>query len=347
MSHESENTLIDLHVPEWVTKQFEDMRQDGDVLARIVRVDRGWPLAQSEVEAARVELAAPLARKAMKDPMKRVAVGDWVILNHPEGHEMPQVRAVLGRSSAFLRKDPGEQVAAQVVIANVDLIFVVIALSERPINLARLERLLVLAHESGAEPVILLTKSDLLSQEEIDEALSSIESVRAGLPVIVQSAVSMQGIDEMRALIGHNTTAAMIGASGVGKSTLANKLVGFNIQQTAKVRESDDKGRHTTVAREIIDIPGAGVLIDTPGLRTIAPWSGKRGLPLAFPEIYEAAENCRFADCSHKAEPQCGVRAALEGGEIDKERMARYLKLKEELDAIDDARTKSWKKPRI
>lgn len=308
-------------------------------LARIVRVDRGLPLASLAHATTRVELAPPLARKASKNPLKRVAVGDWVALSFPDGHETPLVEKILPRSSEFLRKDPAEQAMAQVVIANVDIVFVVVAFSKHGVNIARLERYLVLAFESGAKPVIILTKADLVSDEEEAEQLAQICAVVGGVPVIAESAVTLEGIDEIAAILTPGVTAAMVGASGVGKSTLANKLLGEDILDAAEVRDRDDKGRHTTVAREIVVLPGGGILIDTPGIRTIALWSGDIGLPKAFPEITELAEQCRFADCKHEAEPNCAVRGAVAEGLLDKERFGRYLKLREELEDVEKSRT--------
>lgn len=311
----------------------------GLALARIVRVDRGLPLASSAQGTTRVELAPPLARKASKNPLKRVAVGDWVVLSFPEGHETPLVEKILPRSSEFLRKDPAEQALAQVVIANVDIVFVVVAFSKHGVNIARLERYLVLAFESNAKPVIILTKADLISDEEEAKQLAQICSVVGEVPVIAESAVTLEGIDQIAAMLTPGVTAAMVGASGVGKSTLANKLLGEDVLDAAEVRDRDDKGRHTTVAREIVVLPGGGILIDTPGIRTIALWSGDTGLPKAFPEITELAGDCRFADCRHEAEPNCAVQDAVAGGTLDRERFSRYLKLREELEDVEKSRT--------
>lgn len=307
-------------------------------LARIVRIDRGLPLATSVRGTTRVELAPPLARKANKDSLSRLAVGDWIVLSYPEGHETPLVEKILERCSVFLRKDPADLTTAQVVIANLDIVFVVVAYSTQGINIARLERYLVLAFESGATPVIVLTKSDLVDDEQEREQFEAVRAVSAGVRIISESAVTMEGVAEVAELLPEGVTAAMVGASGVGKSTLANRLLGEDLLDTLEVRERDDKGRHTTVAREIVHVPSGGLLIDTPGIRTIALWSGELGLPLAFPEIAEAAERCRFADCRHENEPDCGVKTAIDLGEIDSQRFARFLKLREELDDVEKSR---------
>lgn len=309
-------------------------------LARIVRVDRGLPLAVSARETVRVELSTTLARKAKQDPLSRIAVGDWVALAYPEGHENPIVEYALPRHGAFLRRDPAEKAEAQVVIANVDVVFIIESLSGTGINIARLERELVLSFESGAKPVIVLAKADLIDNpEQIAEQVAAAQAVAAGSPVIVESAVTSLGIDEIASYLKPGITAAMIGASGVGKSTLANRLLGSEMQETSATREGDDKGRHTTVARELLEMPQGGVLIDTPGMRTIALWRASTGLDMAFPEITDAALECKFSDCGHLHEPKCGVRAGMEAGMINEKRLSRYLKLRDELADVEQA----WK----
>lgn len=328
----------DLGLNASVLQELEDAALPGSKLARIVRVDRGLPLASYQDNTTRVELAPALARIANKDSLARLAVGDWVVLSFPEGHETPLVEKILSRSSLFLRKDPADLAQAQVVISNVDIIFVLVAFSKQGINVARLERYLVLAFESGARPIIVVTKADLVDEDEERTQLEEVKRVAAGVEVIAESAITLEGLDQIAAHLKSGVTAAMVGASGVGKSTLANRLLGSDVLDAQEVRERDDKGRHTTVARELVVLPQGGVLIDTPGIRTIALWSADDGLDLAFPEIYEASQRCRFADCKHNNEPDCGVRAAIEQGEVDEMRFVRYLKLRDELDDVEKSR---------
>jgi ribosome biogenesis GTPase len=202
----------------------------------------------------------------------------------------------------------------------------------------RLERELVLAYESGATPVIVLTKADEVSETEIDDAIDEIEGSATGVDILVTSAIAGTGMDALHALTRDNRTVAFIGASGVGKSTLVNALVGHEVQETGAVRESDQRGRHTTTARELVLIPGGGVLVDTPGLRAVSLWDADEGLSRAFADIEALAAQCKFRDCSHRVEPGCAVRAAIETGALDEARFENYLRLDAELDAAERRR---------
>lgn len=242
---------------------------------------------------------------------------------------MPIIEVILPRHSAFVRKDPGEETEEQVLTANVDVVFVVQSLSGGGINPNRLERELVVAWDSGSRPVVLLTKADLSDDAEAQRKFA--EEIAFGVDVIVESAVTGLGVDDVRAQIPAGVTAALLGGSGVGKSTLVNRIVGSDLQATREVRLSDDKGRHTTVARELVEIPGGGVIIDTPGMRGLALWEVEDGVEAAFPEIVELGLRCRFRDCAHGDEPGCAVRRAVEEGELPARRLESYLRITGEL----------------
>ena len=255
---------------------------------------------------------------------------------------MPLIEAILPRHSAFARKDPGEETGQQVLIANVDVVFIVQSLSGGGVNVSRLERELVLAWESGARPVVVLTKADLTGVT--DEERVRAEETAFGVEVIVESAVTGEGVDEVRAAVPIGVTAALLGSSGVGKSTLLNRLLGEELLATAEVRAGDDKGRHTTVARELVTIPGGGVIIDTPGMRAIGLWDAGDGISAAFPDIEALAEHCRFRDCAHEDEPGCAVAAAAEAGQLPQRRLDSYRKLNAELaDLARRQDEKAWR----
>lgn len=324
-------TLEDLGLTDRERALFATLAEDGFELARIARVDRGLPLAATTSGFERVEPATHLIKTA-NAAESRAVVGDWVALARPEGHEMPIIEAILPRKSAFVRQDPGEQTSEQVLIANADIVFVMQSLSGGGINVRRLERELVVAWESGATPVIVLTKADLAEDPEDQRRIA--EEVSHGVDVILESVVSGEGVEEVRAHIPQGVTAAFLGGSGVGKSTLVNRIVGEDVQATGAVRERDDKGRHTTVARELVLIPGGGVIVDTPGMRGLGLWDAEDGLEAAFPEIDALAEHCRFRDCSHADEPGCAVKRAVKEGELPERRLESYLRLRAEMDAL-------------
>ncbi|HET6498900.1 MAG TPA: ribosome small subunit-dependent GTPase A [Coriobacteriia bacterium] len=319
---------------------FAPLAECGLVPGRVGRVDRGLPLVFTESGATRAEPAAHL-RESQVGP---IAIGDWVALARPEGHDVSIVEAILPRSSAFTRQDPGEPAVGQVIAANIDTVFVVQALSADRPNLSRLERELVLAWESGATPAVVLAKSDLCPDP--DAARDEVAAVALGVNVLVTSALTGHGVDALRDLIEPGLTTAFLGASGVGKSTLLNSLMGGEVQRTAEVRAYDGKGRHTTVAREMFFLPTGGIVIDTPGMRTLALWNAGEGMTSTFPDIDGLAERCRFADCAHLCEPGCAVRVAVERGEVPKRRLESYQRLTAELASAaqrQDVRARSVK----
>jgi len=320
---------------------FAPLAEAGLELARVARVDRGLPLVATRAGLERAEPATHLVKSAGAAESRAVA-GDWVALARPDGHDMPIIEAILPRKSAFTRKDPGEETGEQVVISNVDVVFVVQSLSGGGINVRRLERELVLAWESGATPVIVLTKADLA--EDVEQQLSLVEDIAFGADVIVESVVTGQGVSEVARKVPRGVTAALLGGSGVGKSTLLNRIIGQELQETKEVRASDDKGRHTTVARELILVPDGGVIIDTPGMRAVALWDAEEGIGAAFPDIEALAEHCRFRDCSHESEPGCAVVGAVEKGELPARRLESYRRLILEMEDLTRRQDeKAWR----
>jgi ribosome biogenesis GTPase len=308
-------------------ERFIPFAEAGLEPGRVVRVDRGMPLVATGNGLERVEPATHLVKSATQAE-NRAVVGDWVAIARPEGHDMPVIQAVLPRTSAFVRRAPGAETGEQVVLANVDVVLVAHSLST-PLNIRRLERELVLAYGSGAMPVVVLTKADLVSDS--DEAARRIAEIAPLVDVLVESAITGLGIEDVRAHMPEGMTSALLGASGVGKSTLVNRLVGAEILPTGEVRERDGKGRHITVAREMVIVPGGGVVIDTPGMRGLALHNAREGFAEAFADVEALAEACRFADCVHDNEPGCAVRAAVEAGQLSAKRLASYRDLRDEL----------------
>jgi ribosome biogenesis GTPase len=270
--------------------------------------------------AVRTRLPGRLVHESVQ-----VAVGDWVGLG--DG----LIRAVLPRRSAIVRNAAGLSTSAQVLAANVDVAFVVSSLGP-DLEPRRIERYLVTIWESGATPEIVLTKADRL--DDPWQLVAEVEAVAVGVPVHVVSAVTGQGCDALRVRVRAATTAVLLGSSGVGKSTLVNRWAGRELMATRETRLDDDEGRHTTSHRELIRLPGGGLVIDTPGLRELQLWDGDAGLGEAFADVEELAGECRFNDCSHTQEPGCAVLAAVESGDLPGERLHSWRKLQRELLSI-------------
>jgi ribosome biogenesis GTPase len=284
------------------------MADPGLVPARVVRVDRDRCLCVTpggEQTATAAELPA---------------VGDWVALGDAE------VVEVLPRWSRLARHGAGEAVAEQVLAANIDLVVVVTGL-DRMVRPSRVERELVVAWDGGARPLVVLNKADACTDPEGAEAQREALADRVRADVMVTSASTGQGVDALRARIGPSDTIVLIGASGVGKSSLANRLLGDATLETNTVRARDGKGRHTTSARHLLAIPGGGCLIDTPGTRSLGLLDAAEGMAHAFSDVDALAAGCRFDDCAHDAEPGCAVRAAVEAGELIGDRLESWRKL--------------------
>lgn len=271
-----------------------------------------------------------LRGRALRDaPEGGVAVGDWALVAPAsEGSEDVVVERILPRRTAFVRQAAGERSEPQAIAANVDRVLVVTSI-DGDFNPRRLERYLVAIASSGAEAIIVVAKADLAAgKTDVLEAASKLA------PVILTSARSGLGLDELRAQIPTGTTAALVGSSGVGKSALVNALLGRSAQHEGAVREHDKRGRHTTTKRSLFAVPGGGLLVDTPGMRELKPWqagqAGDEDLEGAFADIAELATSCKYTDCRHAAEPGCAIRAATLAGTVDAERVASWEKLERE-----------------
>lgn len=295
---------------------------EGRIPGRVAREIRGRYRVLTETGALDARLAGRLVH-GIADRTGLPAVGDWAALN-AEGDGTATIAAALPRRSAFVRKGAGPEVQGQVAAANVDAVFLVMGL-DGDYNLRRLERYLALAWESGATPVIVLNKADLCP--DLAERTDEVSQIAFGVQVHVVSAADATGLDALRASLAPGRTVALLGSSGVGKSTLVNAFLGEERMRVSAVREDDSRGRHTTTHRDLIALPGGGLLIDTPGMRELGMWGGGEGLDKAFGDIEAFAEACRFRDCTHDGEPGCAVQAAVEAGELDAERLEAFRAL--------------------
>ncbi len=304
---------------------------------RVVKLDRGYPLVRLEDGA---EVRCEHAVALVKTKEHRAVIGDEVEIELPSGHDKGRIVEVLPRRTSFVRKDPTERALPQTLAANFDLVLVAQPFDQ--VNTRRLERELVLAHETGAEVVVVLTKADLLTDEADAKAvLKSIEGFVGNDKVMVLSGEDRASIDAVAELIAdEDKVAILVGRSGVGKSTLVNMLVGYELQKTTEVRE-DGKGRHTTVSREIIKLPRGGYIVDMPGVRGLGLWDAEEGIGAAFSDVEELAQSCKFRDCSHTNEPGCAVQAAVADGSLATHRLESYLRLKDESAEVRRRRTEA------
>jgi ribosome biogenesis GTPase len=257
------------------------------------------------------------------------AVGDWVAVKRTtiEGGRAT-IHGVVPRKSLFSRKAAGDETTEQIVAANVDTVFLLTGL-DRDFNLRRIERYLVMGWESGASPVIVLNKADLA--DDVDQRRDEVRAIALGVPILVMSARERTGLEQLDEYLQAGKTIAVLGSSGVGKSTLINRLLGEDRLRTNEVRDSDQRGRHTTTHRELVRLPGGALLIDTPGMRELQLWSADTGVAEAFDDIAVLGRDCHFADCAHETEPRCAVKQAVAEGRLDAARLASYHKLQKEL----------------
>lgn len=296
--------------------------------------ERGWVPARVSLEHTHIyrvlgtdgEMLARVSGRLRHQAASRAdfpAVGDWVAVERPQ-HGEARIRAVLPRFSRFSRRAAGDVTEEQIVAANINTVFLVGGLDGN-FNIRRIERYLLVAWESGAAPVIVLNKSDL-----VDDVGPFVEEVRVLAPAVPVHAVSCrnpESLEPLRGYLGFGQTGALLGSSGVGKSSIVNRLVGRNLIRTHDVRDWDSRGRHTSTRRQLVWLPGDGVLIDTPGMRELQLWETGEALSGAFADIQALAEHCRFRDCSHVSEPGCAVRAAAESGELPAGRLESFQKL--------------------
>ena len=302
---------------------------DSRIPARIIEQQRSVYRVACEDAELQAEIAGHLRHTAGRSGLP--IVGDWVLIEARLAERRATIHEVLPRKSKFSRKAAGHETVEQVVAANIDTVFLMTSLNA-DLNLRRIERYLTTIWDSGAQPVVLLSKADLC--EVAATAMDAVAEVAFGVPVHALSSFTGDGLDQLRAYLRPGQTGALLGSSGVGKSTLINRLLGHEVQKVRDIREDDDRGRHTTTARRLFVLPAGGMLIDTPGMRELQLWDAGDGLSQTFDDIQLLAQHCRFRNCRHESEPGCAVQSALARQELSAERFDSYLKLRRELNYV-------------
>lgn len=320
------SALTDYGWTDALQADFAPFAAQGLIPGRIVVQQRGGfrlVTAGGEIDAR----ASGALMKATSDA-GRATAGDWVAVEARPGETTALVHHIVPRRTAFIRKASGPRGGAQVVAANVDVALLVASLNS-DLNLRRLERYLATTYESGAQPVIVLTKADLTA--DVQDRVAEVAAIAFGAPVLAISSKTGEGLDALRVHLQPGRTAVLLGSSGAGKSTLLNALAGEEKMDTGEVREADERGRHTTTHRELVRLPSGALILDTPGMRELGLWEADAGVAQTFADIEALAEQCRFRDCGHGAEPGCAVQAAIAAGDLDPGRLKSFEKLQAEL----------------
>lgn len=326
-------TLADLGWSGFFAAHLAPHAADGLLPARVIAQEKLLYLVHDGSAELRAELSGRFRHEAEQSD-RFPAVGDWVAVK-PHSEDAAIIHALLPRRTGISRKEAWTRVAEQVIAANVDTVFLVSGLDQE-FNARRIERYVATVLRGGATPVVILNKTDLCPDPGV--AVARLGPIAAAIAVHTVTALDVSGLDVLKAYVRPGETVALIGSSGVGKSTIINRLLGVERQETGEVSSAVGKGRHVTTRRELIPIPGGGLLMDTPGLRELQLWGDERDLGAAFKDIEALAAQCRFRDCGHEDEPGCAVRAALDSGELEPERLRNYEKMQRELRFLEKRR---------
>lgn len=322
------NTLQELGFSQWFGNRLDQELMDDCQLARVSAVNKESYIINNEYGEVQAEITGKMMFGA-QSPLDYPTVGDWVYAQYLDDNSLAIIHGLVPRKTILQRKTSGKKIELQLIAANIDTAFIMQSLDAN-FSIPRLERYLVMARQGGIEPVLLLSKSDLMEDDEIASILSSVRDAEENLTVRTFSNVDESGLSEVKGLLGPRQTYCLLGSSGVGKTTLLNNLIGKVVFDTQAVRQYDSKGRHVTTRRQLIMLDQGAMIIDTPGMRELGNFGVEAGLAETFGEIDALAAQCRFGDCTHSNEKGCAVLAALEAGDISDQRYGNYIKMQRE-----------------
>jgi ribosome biogenesis GTPase len=320
--------LEDLGFSDWFKERFQGSLHLEYSLARVTAVNKDNYLIRNEEAEIPAEVTGKLMYGA-ESTLALPAVGDWVYVQYFNDATLAIIHKILPRKSLLKRKVAGKKIEYQSIASNIDVAFIVQS-TDFDFNLRRLERYLIMANESHIKPVILLSKSDLISAEDLEQEINEIKRMNPNYEIVAFSNKTGEGLENIKRILKHGKTYCLLGSSGVGKTTLINKLIGKNIFATNDVRDKNGKGRHVTARRQLIILEQGGLIIDTPGMRELGNIGVETGLKVTFMDIFNLAQNCHFKNCTHISEPDCSVINAVKNGELSEKRYQNYLKIRKE-----------------
>jgi ribosome biogenesis GTPase len=320
--------LEDLGFSDWFRERLGDSQPLEYSLARVIAVNKDNYIIRNEEAEVPAEVTGKMMYGAQSN-LDLPTVGDWVFVQYFNENTFAIIHEILPKKSLLKRKVAGKKIEHQLIASNIDIAFIMQSV-EFDFNLRRLERYLTMVNESNIQPVILLSKRDLISQEDLEEEINAIKSMNPGFEIIAFSNRTGEGLEDIQKLLKRGKTYCLLGSSGVGKTTLINKLVGKNIFATEAVREKDGRGRHVTARRQMVILEQGGLIIDTPGMRELGNIGVDTGLSKTFKDIVNLAQDCRFKNCTHMDEPGCAVTEAVKNGELPAKRYQNYLKIRKE-----------------
>lgn len=320
--------LKDLGFDDWFKKRFGESGYPKSSLARVSTVNKNNYLIRNEDAEIPAEITGKLMYGA-EEILDLPVVGDWVSVEYFNENTLAIIHDILPRKSLLKRKVAGRDIEYQPIASNIDIAFIVQSV-EFDFNLRRLERYLIMIHEGCIEPVILLSKTDLIPKDKREQEIVAIQGINPNCEIIAFSNKTSEGLENIQKILEPGKTVCLLGSSGVGKTTLINRLIGENIYRTDAIREKDGKGRHITARRQLIILEHGGLIIDTPGMRELGHIGVSAGIKETFGDIFEWAKNCRFKDCTHTEEPGCSVSNAVKSGELNEKRYQNYLKMRKE-----------------